>query len=325
MISEKTVFILGAGASCPFGYPTGYDLKKDIVLNTVENLIAYRKFFESEILAEKFIPRPMIEKLKDRFENSRDLMIDYFLSTLESEDLIALGKMIIAASMVKYEKISRGQRPIQQLDDWFSILFTKMTEGINKHSDYHLFSQNNLSFISFNYDRSLEYLFATSLSNKFNIDNKEIKKLLENIKIFHVFGRLPNLPHESLNEKYQYGYDFSYSDLTSIANGIKTINERTSIDCKIIHDEINSARKIFILGFGFAKENLEVLNLHDNIKGNKDVFCTAMKLSKYKIEKLKDTLIPGPFLKLNNVTIAISKPTIEDVNTSTLLNNYLVN
>lgn len=324
MINEKTVFILGAGASSPYGYPTGAELKEDIVLHSIENLLVYRQFFESETLAEKMIPRAMIQKFISRFENSRDLMIDYFLSTLDSEDLIALGKIIIAASLVKYEKISRGLRPVLQKDDWYSILFTKMAEGINKYSDYHVFSENNISFITFNYDRSLEYLLATSLSNKFNIGNQEIMKLLENIKIIHVFGRLLQLPHENNNEKYQYGCNFNFSELASIAKGIKTINERTSIDYKEIYYEIESAKKIFILGFGFAKENLEILNLHNHIKGNKEVVCTAMKLSKSKIDKLKETLIPGPFLKLNNVTIAISKPNIEDVNASTLLNNYFV-
>ena len=31
MITEKTVFILGAGASKPYGFPTALELRKDII------------------------------------------------------------------------------------------------------------------------------------------------------------------------------------------------------------------------------------------------------------------------------------------------------
>lgn len=324
MINEKTVFILGAGASYPYGYPTGAELKKDILLHSEENLSVYRELFKSKILADINLPKDRIDEFVKRFEYSRDLMIDYFLSTLESEKLISLGKIIIAASLVKYEKISGGLKPLQQKDDWYSILFTNMTEGITKYSDYHLFSENNISFITFNYDRSLEYLFSSSLKNKFNIGIKDTMKLLENIKIIHVFGRLPQLPHENINEKYQYGCNFNFSELSSIANNIKTINERTSIDCKEIHDEINSAKKIFILGFGYASENLEVLQLKQNIRDKKKVFCTAKNFSKYRIEKLRNTLIPNHFIRDNGISEHIEPPIIIDCDSSKLLEDYLL-
>ena len=35
MIMEKTVFILGAGASCPYGYPDGKKLRTEIIQNFV--------------------------------------------------------------------------------------------------------------------------------------------------------------------------------------------------------------------------------------------------------------------------------------------------
>ena len=33
MIKEETVFILGAGASCPYGYPDGKELREQICSN----------------------------------------------------------------------------------------------------------------------------------------------------------------------------------------------------------------------------------------------------------------------------------------------------
>ena len=33
MISDETVFVLGAGASAPYGYPIGNELRDDIRLN----------------------------------------------------------------------------------------------------------------------------------------------------------------------------------------------------------------------------------------------------------------------------------------------------
>lgn len=38
MISEDTVFVLGAGASAPYGYPIGSELRDDVCLNFMKDM-----------------------------------------------------------------------------------------------------------------------------------------------------------------------------------------------------------------------------------------------------------------------------------------------
>lgn len=61
MITENTVFILGAGGSCPYGYPTGMRLK-DLICDKKNIEKLYSDFFiktklnkrkKSDILEEK--------------------------------------------------------------------------------------------------------------------------------------------------------------------------------------------------------------------------------------------------------------------------------
>jgi len=47
MIEHNTVFILGAGASVPYGYPTGNKLRHDIIFSAkgmLENLVNSNKY-----------------------------------------------------------------------------------------------------------------------------------------------------------------------------------------------------------------------------------------------------------------------------------------
>lgn len=49
MITKNTLFILGAGASVPYGYPTGRELRKLLISNSSDRL-SYSKMFNEESL-----------------------------------------------------------------------------------------------------------------------------------------------------------------------------------------------------------------------------------------------------------------------------------
>lgn len=320
MIEENTLFILGAGASVFYGYPTGDGLKKDIINFSISNMNPY--LLTDDNVDDEY-DHNKIRLFCNRFENSNDSMIDYFLNTLERKDLVKLGKALIAASIIKHEKISSGIRPINIKDNWFEILFKKMTEGFRNNLDYQLFNENKVSFITFNYDRSLEYYFALSLQNKFGIDNTTISNIMNKIKIRHVFGRLPELPSENELININYGDNFTINDFTKTIDNIKTLTERANVNKSYIDVLIKNAKRIFILGFAFAEENLNILNFHRNITESKKVYCTALGLSEHKIKILKHTLIPSSFTNSNNIPQPITHPEIYPVKSSELLRDYL--
>ncbi len=292
MIKEQTLFILGAGASVPYGYPTGKALRLKIIQDT-EMLI--RKYF-SHIYEDQ---KQSILTFIKAFKYSSDFMIDYFLAT--REEFKDLGKLAIFLNILNAEENHRDkfrENSNDKDDDWLSYIFNRVYQNALKKEDYKLLGQNKINFVTFNYDRTLEHFFLESMVNKFGISNEEALKEFNQIEVHHVFGRLPELQSE--NGFFYYGSP----QLTTVRNlykagNIKTLHERDNIEKEIIFDLIREAKRIFFLGFGYANENLQLLKLHNNIFEKKEIYGTAYMMNENEIEKaiqnmrLKEIKIPG--------------------------------
>lgn len=86
----------------------------------------------------------------------------------------------------------------------------------------------------------------------------------------------------------------------SILNNIKVIleerpNSNNSLPhhLKDAHDLIKKAESLFFLGFGYAKENLDILNVPEIIKQKTEVFGTAVGLSEKEIQDIRQNIISG--------------------------------
>lgn len=95
MITEPTLFIIGAGASAPYGYPTGEQLKNAII-NQEPNL---------EFLVDSFgISNHAYNEFCQLFDDSNSKMIDYFLATNNDDEITRIGKFLISANIILAEK-----------------------------------------------------------------------------------------------------------------------------------------------------------------------------------------------------------------------------
>ena len=93
MITENTVFILGAGASKPYGFPTALELRKDIIYSfTSDFQNALTKFNQSS--GDNLQFSPAIKELIETFRLSSTKSIDLFLS--RNKKYYELGKAILA-------------------------------------------------------------------------------------------------------------------------------------------------------------------------------------------------------------------------------------
>ena len=134
MIRKETVFILGAGASWHYGYPTG----EGLVENVIKIAIRFRDHcnwrLKSSNMPVQYVPnyvnaridnnlgvtgarngwttvRDECQLLIDRLIAVRPLVIDYFLAW--NEGLRPIGKLMIAAAILECEAIwlhSRSNR-----------------------------------------------------------------------------------------------------------------------------------------------------------------------------------------------------------------------
>ncbi|MDR3626838.1 MAG: SIR2 family protein [Ignavibacteriaceae bacterium] len=303
MIKQNTVFILGAGASAPYNFPTGYNLNWKIIDNFRSRMtkIAHGK---NPYMVDNLDKE--IAVFLDQFKGTPQTSIDLFLNRHRSIPFFSeLGKKAIILSLLDSEKESLVYFTRRNnAGNWYSSIFQYMLNGLENPDSYKQFGDNKITFITFNYDRSLEYYLHYSLSKNFSEtlkdENKEAyKEVINKINIIHVYGQLGPLPWQNKMsaspisstriESLGYGettIDYDYLNL--LTEYIQTIPERISIPKgDPIWEALAYAEHIFFLGFSFGEENMNMLKeTINNIPQHTSIYCTVKGLEQIKIDKI---------------------------------------
>ncbi|MCP4748027.1 MAG: hypothetical protein GY874_18105 [Desulfobacteraceae bacterium] len=297
MINKNTTFILGAGASKPYAYPTGWELKDEII----KNFLTHCKRFESIPHQQKqSFDTVAPEFIENLMQSNSDTSIDLFLS--RNPQFKDIGKIAIAVILVLSELRGTFRGWSWDSDaDWFSFLFTEMAKELTKPRDYKRFKENKVNFITFNYDRVLEHLLYNRFINEFTestrIQNSDPSNFEElPFKIIHVYGLLSKLPWQ---ERSRYNYLgganpqslnpnskklLNFPMIKDMAGNIKIINEREdNPEIKEAKQLIKNSERVFFLGFGFAQENLEILDLPATLNSSREIYGTALGMTQKEI------------------------------------------
>lgn len=258
MITSPTVFILGAGASCSYGYPSGKDLKEKCV-QIVNGKSRTRPddpqrlslLSERAIISLEECSQENLLSFSTALENSMQLSIDAFLhANRKIPSFKVIGKAAIAQVLL-YER-----QPPQHDDDWLRYLLGLMADGATTADE---FLQNKVSFVTFNYDSYLEYRIQIALQHSYGITEKEAETYLKQIPIYHVYGKI---------DAYKAMHNPNNLEWVEASQKIKTIFEAEkdipSLDGA--KNLLSEARKICLLGFGFHKENIDILDLETHIR-----------------------------------------------------------
>ena len=325
MIEEQTLFILGAGASDCFGYPTGSKLNDDLITELIRFDHTYiskgKGFFHD---GEHIYDQSNLLRFSKIYKNSHPTLVDYFLAKNPEVIIKKIGIYGIALSLINAE-VNHSSKTSYSFnkDNWFSILFNKMTSDILDVGSIDRFKLNKCSFLTFNYDRLLEQLFYEALTNNYGITYTDVKNLMSGIKIIHTFGRLPLLPYEGANseeDSFQYGKEPSNLFIEKAIKSIITIHERKN-NLEEIDNAIMDAHRIFILGFGFAEENMELLNFKKNFTSHKDVNATTLGVSQKKREYIKGKYFPQ-FKTIEGDSRFMGIPNMPEISCKRLLEDY---
>ena len=169
-----------------------------------------------------------------------------------------IGKAVIAATLIPFE----NDYVFNYSDDnWLRYAYDKLNIGFDE------FSENQLSFITFNYDRVVEWFLVTALSNSYGKPKDACVDVLKSIPIIHLHGRLGYLPWET--SRIESTRDFNnavHRDTLRVSvNEIKIIHEDISDgrdkDFQRARELLNDAKKIYFLGFGFHRTNVDRLGI----------------------------------------------------------------
>ena len=287
MFKKPTVLIIGAGASAPFDFPTGQQLKDDVCNLGRAGLLS---------LTHNKIGPDEAKSLLKLLESSMDLSIDQAVEPYPH--LHAVAKRVMAAVLLRCEHKFRKARAGQYPHHWIRFLFSKMHELARTPED---FCHQRVSFVTFNYDRILEWRFEKAFAAAYPNVRKRSWALLQ--PVVHVHGSLGALStHGGIlpTEVVPFGPSET-PDPAPLENAI----EKAETNIKIVHeahpntDEFRRARQllseskqVIFVGFGFGKDNVERLDLV-HLPNDSKIWCSATRWRQEQIETHILSIFPG--------------------------------
>lgn len=242
MITRPTVLIFGAGVSASFGFPLGIGLRKKIlgILSHSTNPVNQAGYSAADI-----------SRFRNAFYLSGQESVDAFLE--HRTDCIEVGKAAIAAALIPFEKIdSLFNNP----PNLYSYLFRHLNAPLEKFAD------NQLSIVTYNYDRSFEQYIFTALKSSFDLSNQDAAKLANAIPVVHLHGHLGLLPWQGKGGQ-EYGTNEESIHLGNASSTIKIIHEAVDTDPEFqkARELIEEAKTVVFLGFGYAATNVDRLKI----------------------------------------------------------------
>ena len=264
MIASKTVFVLGAGASKPYGFPLGGELY-DLVLSE------FKQGASNRIHLKNTTPHSEtdIDQFVGTLRRSGMMSVDAFLE--RRPEFMEIGKSAMSVLLVQRENpdaLWGGGL------NWLQYLYNRMIG-----SSLEEFAQNQVSFVTFNYDRTVEMFLATSLGCTFGKHLEQVAAVLDVMPIIHLHGRLGYLPWQNASEGRAYNGNIDKRVMDICRNEIKVVHEDTTDgrdkEFTKAKELLAMAERIYLLGFGFGERNVERLGLRDLERGRATATCVG--------------------------------------------------
>jgi NAD-dependent SIR2 family protein deacetylase len=316
------VFIVGAGASCEFGLPMGSTLTKQIkdklqldgnnyrtsnLKNPVVNAALDRLLNANFSGTARWKIKEDFAKQIYRYSDVHTIApsIDNYLEANRGDKVVELmGKLGIAACLLEAEQSSplgktrNGSMSVDLegvKDTWLTKLALFLNEGINPSNAISYF--NNVSFITFNYDRCIEHFFHTAVKSYFaNLGTDTVAEILARMDVHHVYGSLgeydgtfgfrdPSPPYQALS-------------LVGATANLRTFGESEAEEerNKTIDKIMSQADTLVFLGFSFNSTNMKILTPPEH--SIRRVFFTSYGMSeantKAHAEMLSRTYLQDP-------------------------------
>jgi hypothetical protein len=244
MIKTSVVFILGAGASWPYKYPLGSDLKTQL-----QNVGGDTR----TLLEDLDHSKEAIDWFGTALEGSLKPSIDAFLAN--REEFRDLGKRMIADNIIRRE---RKQDLFGDSDGrWYPKLFDKL---IGRNSSFESLDFSNTTIVTFNYDRSLEECLHHSLSHSYVRTPEAIVAVMQTLRIIHVYGHVGALDWQEVGGR-PYGTPVSHHIVRDAAKQIRIVAEGIGDNDAIAEAQrrIKSASAVFLLGNAYHDDNMQLL------------------------------------------------------------------
>lgn len=277
MITTPTIFILGAGAHCSYGFPNGEQLKKEALQFLYKkDFFAYNSghLVRAGVIADaSYVSDHRLENFIRALTYAGQPSIDAFLHANRAQPgFSAIGKVAIAQVLLEKEKSLPGA---DGDDDWIDYLFKLMIEGAH---DPETFLKNRVGFVTFNYDRTLERWLFVKIQHSFGLNEEESLKVLKAFPILHVYGDLGEF----------MPYDTPFRAWLAACQRIRTIFEvdETYPPLHQAIELLKKAERVCFLGFGFHNENIKVLDIPNSMSHMKMIVASRFGVTNMEWHRL---------------------------------------
>ncbi|MDJ0278681.1 hypothetical protein QLH51_17955 [Sphingomonas sp. 2R-10] len=282
MIRVPTTFVIGAGASAELDFPTGPGLLRDI-----SELLQFGSQFDhvngssaaldiglayARLTGQSRInPSDPFYDAAARVRSAADIArsIDNVIDQNDDDPLVEMvGKLAIAYRLLTAEAESKlseapeqpGIFDLQNLrDTWLLPLGQMLTTDIRKSRVESIFDQ--LTIITFNYDRSIEAYLPTLLVAAYGLDHADAVAISQRVRIFHPYGQVGRLSWDlGVDGGIPYGW-VARDRLELIAPQLRTFTEQLADGDELtaMRNAVQQAEHLVFLGFGFHRQNMRLL------------------------------------------------------------------
>ena len=301
------VFIIGAGCSVPYGFPTGVMLMQKLknfdygeklprndeypigdlfLVNLYQERFGYSIANNIGLHGSKYAWSLPSTKDEDLYNQLMDEIVLPFSQSIRHSMMVStdeflknrlgqkqneqadFGKRLIAYEILKAEQASRLGNI-----DWIQHLLSRIDQQDNWKE---ILKQT--VFLTFNYDRVLEYCIFLYLTSDKQYADADAHAFIKEMQIHHVngfIGSLEEIPFGAVeNGKYQ-----------EIAKRMETVWEkrqnRDESEKEKYQGFLKNAERVYFLGFSYIPDNLESIGIPRGaeIIRNAKVYATAMGLS----------------------------------------------
>jgi len=196
------------------------------------------------------IEKDEITEFRERLERCGLNSVDAFLK--KNPVFGRTAKLRIAQELCAAEyQTARG---VGRTETWVQYLFSHFLDGDSLGA----FTRNKCTFVTLNYDRSLEFELTRMLSNSYREQWKAAAEAVRALKIIHLHGSIGTMP----DDERLYGTTREPGEVQDAARGILTLGEPGSDkEYAAAKKCLDAAEVVFCLGFGFHGEIIENLDI----------------------------------------------------------------
>jgi len=177
---------------------------------------------------------------------------------------------------------------------WFTSFFRELRSGLTVQEFRTRLADTTI--INFNYDRLLEYFLLLAVRQYDGVSFETAQNWLSDLNHIHPYGVLADVPRFA-GDKTVSGVPVGMIEKGMVAQApshIRTFDESgDSGQRRAISWAIDQANRIVLLGYGYHRQNNDLLGLYDI--SNKKVWGTGLGLSEEKRAFIVEELTEGEF------------------------------